>query len=196
VRLRATCTGAIVLLLAGCGGGTKRCVSHGIYCDNLPKHKVLRVRWNEPIALGSKPPVLVFRVRSVEVGEQGFTIAASFTNRTKQALALPKGTPRSPRQFGLGVYTDAVTVRVEDPGQYLLKANRFEPALPKVLEAGQTWSGTMSGDTPPRSGRWLRVVFGVFFWRGKPPEGFGPFFAYATSHNVRAPSPVGQTPKS
>ena len=183
-----------MLLLAGCGGGsTARCVSHGIYCENLPRQQVLHVGWNEPIALDGHSPVLVFRVRSIEVGSKGFKVATSFTNRTKQALKLPAGTQQSPRNFGLGVFTDAVSVRIEDPGQYLVRATRFDPPLPKVLEPGQTWSGTMSGSEPPRSRRWLRVVYGVFFWRGKPPTGFGPFFAYATSHNVRAPAPVGKS---
>jgi hypothetical protein len=191
------CTGALVVLLTGCGGASKpRCVSHGIYCENLPRHKVLRVGWNEKVFLDGAPPVLVFRVRSIEVGPNGFKVAVSFTNRSKQALNLPAGTLRSPRNFGLGVYTDAVSVRIEDPGQYLLRATRFEPALPRVLGAGQTWSGTMSGSDPPRSRRWLRVLFGVLFWRGKPPPGFGPFFAYATTHNVRAPGPVGTVPSS
>ena len=181
-----------MLLVAGCGSGTKqRCVSHGIYCENLPRHEVLRVGWIENVSLGNAPPVLVFRVRSIEVGPKGFTIATSFTNRSRQALRLPTGTMRSPKNFGLGVYTDAVSVRIEDPGQYLLHATRFSPALPRMLGAGETWSGTMSGNVPPRARRWLRVVFGVFFWRGKPPAGFGPFFAYATSHNVRAPGPIG-----
>jgi hypothetical protein len=147
------------------------------------------VGWDEPISFADKPPVLVFRVKSIEVGPKGFTIAASFTNRTDRVLALPKGTQRSPRNFGLGVFTDAVSVRVEDPGQYFVKATRFDPKLPRTLSAGQTWSGTMSGGDPPRARRWLRVVFGVFFWKGKPPAGFGPFFAYATTHNVRAPAP-------
>jgi hypothetical protein len=192
VRLRATCIGTLVLLLASCGGsGKARCVAHGIYCNNLPEHKVLRVGWVENVSLGSAPPVLTFRVRTIDVGPKGFAVAASFTNRSQRPLGFPKGTQQSPKNFGLGVFTDAVSVRVEDPGQYLLKATRFTPSLPRVLEPGRTWSGTMSASDPPRNNRWLRVVFGVFFWRGKPPAGFGPYFAYATTHNVRAPGPVG-----
>lgn len=195
VRLLATCTGAIVLLLlTGCGGAKKQCVSHGIFCENLPKHRVFRVGWVENVSLGNAPPVLTFRVRTIDVGPNGFTVAASFTNRSQRPLALPTGVERSQKNFGLGVLTDQMSVRIEDPGQYLVKATRFTPSLPKVLEPGHTWSGTMHSSIPPRSLRWLRVLFGVFFWRGKPPPGFGPFFAYATTHNVRAPGPVGKNP--
>ena len=116
--------------------------------------------------------------------------------RRSTALTLPAGTLRSPKDFGLGVFTDALGERVEDPGQSLVKATRFDPPLPRELASGKTWSGTMSGDVPPRSRHWLRVVFGAFFWRGKPPAGFGPFFVYATTHNVRAPGPVGKPPAS
>jgi hypothetical protein len=190
VRLWAICAVSVVVL-AGCGGGKKECLYHGIRCENLPQHRLFRVNWNENVSLEANQPIARFRVRSIEVRPRGYTISASITNTSPQTFTFPTGGPRSPRNFGLGVFTDALGVRVEESPNYLLKAKRIVPAMPRQLAPGQTWRGTMSSDEPPRPNRWLRVLFGVFFWKGKPPYGTGPYFLYATSHNVKAPGPVG-----
>jgi hypothetical protein len=198
VRLWVIGTGAVALavLLAGCGGGTKKeCVSHGIKCENLPKHTVFRVNWNEKASVDGKP-IATFRVKSIEVGPNGYKIVASFTNTSPSVLRLPTGTASSPNDFGLGVFVSALPQRIEQPGNYLLKAQRIRPALPATIAPGQTWSGTMTSDNPPRSDRSLRVLFGVFFWKGKPPYELGPYFLWQTNHQVRSPGPVGPAAKS
>jgi hypothetical protein len=192
VRLWAICA-VSVLVLAGCGGGTEmECLYHGIRCENLPKHKLFRVNWNEKVDLEANQPIATFRVQSIEVRPRGYTIEASFTNTSPQTFTFPTGGARAPKDFGLGVFTDALGVRADEPPNYLLQAKRITPAMPRELAPGQTWRGTMTSDEPPRPKRWLRVVFGVFFWKGKPPYGQGPFFIYATSHNVQVPGPMGK----
>jgi hypothetical protein len=198
VRLWVNGTGALalVVLLAGCGGGAKKeCVSHGIKCENLPKHTVFQVNWNEKASLDGKP-IATFRVKSIEVGPDGYKIVASFTNTSPSVLKMPEGTAQSPNDFGLGVFVSALPQRIESPGNYLLKAQQIRPALPATIAPGRTWSGTMTSDNPPRSDRSLRVVFGVFFWKGKPPYGLGPYFIWQTNHQVRSPGPVGPADQS
>jgi hypothetical protein len=70
-----------------------------------------------------------------------------------------------------------------------------KPGFPRELAPGQSWNGTMTSDEPPRNKRWLRVLFGAFFWKGKPPYGLLPFFVWQTTRTVQAPGPVG-TPAS
>jgi hypothetical protein len=193
VRLWVNGTGALalVVLLAGCGGSSATsCVSHGIKCENLPKRTIYRVNWTEEASFAGRP-IATFRVKTIEVGPDGYKIDASFTNTSPQVLKLPAGTSRSPNDFGLGVFVNALPQRIESVGNYLLKAQRIRPMLPATIAPGETWSGTMTSDTPPRSGRSLRVLFGVFFFKGKPPTGLGPYFLWQTNHQVRSPEPVG-----
>jgi hypothetical protein len=195
VRLWVIGTGAValVVLLAGCGGGggsAAPCISHGIKCENLPKHTIFRVNWVENASVDGKP-IATFRVRTIEVGPDGYKIEASFTNTSPEVVKLPEGTARSPNDFGLGVFLNALPQRIQEEGNYLLKAQQIRPPLPATVAPGKTWSGTMTSDNPPRSGRSLRVLFGVFFWKGKPPYGLGPYFIWQTNHQVRSPEPVG-----
>ena len=193
MRLWVNGTGAVALavLLAGCGGGSKsECLSHGIKCENLPKHTILRVNWTEKASF-AELPIATFRVKTIEVGPDGYKIEASFTNTSPRVLKLPAGTARSPSDFGLGVFVNALPQRIESAGNYLLRAQKIRPSLPATVAPGETWTGTMTSDTPPRSGRSLRVLFGVFFFKGKPPAGLGPYFLWQTNHQVRSPEPVG-----
>ena len=198
MRLWVNGTGAValVVLLAGCGGGSKQlCVSHGIKCENLPKHRIFRVNWTERATFDGKP-IATFRVKTIEVGADGYTIDASFTNTSTRVLKLPSGGQRSPIDFGLGVFVSALPQRIEAVGNYLLRAQRIRPRLPATIGPGETWRGTLASDNPPRSGRSLRVLFGVFFFKGKPPAGLGPFFLWQTNHQVRSPEPAGPDAKS
>jgi hypothetical protein len=178
---------ACALALTGCAGSPDICIKHGQRCENLPRPKIYRLNWSEPAE-----KVAVFRVRRLEVTQNGWSVTASITNTSKGTFRFPTGGPSSPNSFGLGVFTTRLPRRIETVGQYLLSPDKVNPAFPKQLGPGETWSGTMSGNEPPRSNRWLRVLFGVFFWNGKPPSAdVGQFFAWQTEHTVRAPAPVG-----
>jgi hypothetical protein len=177
----------LVLLPVGCGS-EKLCLRHGVRCENLPQRKVYSVNWVERAPQGAA----VFRVRRIEVGASGWKIRASVTNGAPKPFTFPKGTPTSPVSFGLGVFSTRLPRRVEDPGNYLLRPMKVEPPFPAELAPGESWSGTMSSTVPPRPRRWLRVLFGVFFWKGKPPlPDYGPYFAWQTNHTVEAPPPRG-----
>lgn len=179
------------IVVAGCGHGgseANRGTKFGIWIQNLPKHHVYELNWVERTPRN----LALFRVKRLEVGPDGWTATVSFSNTSRQALKLPTGGLRSPKNWGLGVFTTVLSPRIENPGNYLIHAH-VTPPLPHVLEPGATWSGTFSSPRPPRSLRYLRVVFGTFFWVGKPPSGLAPFFVWVTSHGVPAPAPQGIT---
>ncbi len=177
-----------LVVSAGCGGGEKLCLRHGVRCENLPKRKVYSLNWIERAPHGAA----VFRVRRIEVSASGWKIRASITNGAPRTFAFPTGGQRSPLSFGLGVFSTQLPRRVEDFGNYLLKPQKIVPPFPRELTPGHTWSGTMSSDVAPRPRRWLRVLFGVFFWKGKAPEDYGRYFEWQTSHTVKGPPPRGR----
>lgn len=186
--LRAVLLVALACTLAACGSGSSQKSYHGIYLQNLPKRAYANLNWVE-----SAPGEVLMRVRRLEVWEQGWTAWVSVTNISDRTILFPKGGPTSPVDFGLGVFTDVNSPRLEDPGNYLIYADTIEPKLPKELQPGERWTGTFQSATPPRANRILRLVFGVFFWKGKPPAGRGPFFLLVTQHSEKAPGPIGET---
>ena len=167
-------------------------VRHGIFVENLPKHRVFKLNWVEPFMSVEQTPkrLMTFGVKSLEVGPNGWRATVSFRNDSAETLTLATGGKQSPKDWGLGVFTDIFSPRIEDPGNYLIAA-RVAPALPKSVRRGESWSGTFSSPVPPRNSRALRLVFGTFFWHPKPPPGLGPYFVYVTANFVRAPGPQG-----
>jgi len=183
---------ALAFVVAGCGHAPRQSVYHGIYVQNLPKQTTFHTNWIEPVHYGSSK-YATFRVKELRVGPRGWSALVSFRNDSGQTLRLPTGGTRSPRDWGVGVFTDGTSTRIEDPGNYLIRADHVEPALPKALRPGASWSGRFSSPNPPRSRRVLRVLFGTFFWAGKPPAGFfGRFFVWVTTDFVHAPGPQGK----
>ena len=181
----------LALGLAACGGSTpKHEAKFGIYVENLPKHEVFQLNWTAHASFeGYK--MMTFNVKTLEVGPNGWKAQVSFRNDSTKTIRLPTGGRKSPKSFGLGVFTSATSQRVEDLGNYLINATTFEPPLPGELKPGQSWSGMFAAPEPPRARRWLHLVFGVFFWKGTPPPGLGPYFLWVTSHQVRAPEAQG-----
>jgi hypothetical protein len=180
--------------LAGCGSSVPKHESKfGIYVENLPKHRVFHLNWTEHAAFeGYK--MMTFHVKSLEVGPDGWKAVVSFDNDSTKTIVLPKGGQHSPASWGLGVFTSAVSARVEDEGNYEIKPKTIAPRMPAELAPGESWSGVFASPEPPRARRWLHVVFGVFFWKGKPPSGLGAYFLWITTHALRAPGSQGVPP--
>jgi hypothetical protein len=176
-----------VVASTSCGGATKPCIEHGVACERLPRAKTYSLNWVER----APHKAATFRVHRIHVDSNGWNVRLSITNGAPRAFTFPRGGARSPISFGLGVFDSPLPRRVEDPGNYLLRPTKIAPAFPGELAPGETWTGTLAGDAPPRTNRWLRVLFGVFFWKGEPPYDFGPFFAWQTNHVVKTPPPVG-----
>jgi hypothetical protein len=178
----------LVFVAAACNSttGSAKKTYKGIWLQNLPERAHAELNWVE-----SAPDEMLMRVGRLEVWQQGWTAGVSLTNISHRTILFPKGGQSSPIDFGLGVFTDVNSPRLEDPGNYLIYADKITPKMPKELKPGQRWVGTFASSTPPRASRILRLVFGVFFWKGTPPPGQGPFFLLVTQHSEKAPPPIG-----
>jgi hypothetical protein len=180
---------AVALTLAGCGGGPSAehyATYYGIKLENLPQRRVWNPNWVE-----TAPRAMVFRVKRLEIGPHGWSARVAFENISKQTIELPTGGQASPVDFGLGVFVNALSPRLEDAGNYIVYAKKFVPPLPKELKPGERWEGEFSSPQPPRAQRYVRPVFGVYFWKKPIPAGMSPYFLWVTSHGVQAPPPQG-----
>ena len=191
VRLSALSLLALSLVACADTSIPKHESRYGIYVENLPKHRAFKLGWTEHASFNGYK-MMSFAVETIEVGPNGWKARVSFRNDSTKTIILPKGGPTAPKSWGLGVFTSAVSARVEDKGNYEIKPKTIEPALPAELAPGKSWSGVFASPEPPRAQRWLHLVFGVFFWKGKPPAGLGPYFLWVTTHSVRAPPPQGE----
>lgn len=179
---------ACAALLAGCGGSGPKVFPtyHGIRLDNLPKHKVFTMNWLE-----AAPDSMIVQVKRLEVGPTGWSAKVGFRNISKDTIIMPTGGQSSPVDFGLGVFISSLSPRLEDAGNYISYVKKVTPLMPPALKPGEAWNGTFSSPEPPRAGRYLRLVFGVFFWKVPVPAGKAPYFLWVTQHGVQAPPRQG-----
>jgi hypothetical protein len=186
--IRLVLLAIVASALVACGGGSanQHETYYGIRLENLPKHKVWKMNWLE-----AAPGAMVVQVKRLEVGPDGWKARVGFRNISKRTIIMPTGGQRSPVDFGLGVFISSLSPRLEDAGNYLIYAKRITPLMPTQLKPGQSWNGTFASPQPPRASRYLRLVFGVFFWDQPVPKGRAPFFLWVTSHGVQAPPPQG-----
>ena len=182
----------VLLALTACGSTPvpKHETKFGIYVENLPKHRVFNLNWIERASFNGYR-MMTFRVKTLEVGPNGWKAKVSFHNDSTKTIELATGGPTSPKSWGLGVFTSVTSLRVEDEGHYEIKPETIAPSLPKQLRPGQSWAGIFESPEPPRADRWLHLIFGVFFWKGPPPAGLGPYFLWLTTHPLKSPPPVG-----
>jgi hypothetical protein len=180
---------SLALLLSACGGSSTppgHKTYFGIWVENLPKQRTYNVDWTD-----TTPNALVTHVSRLEIGPHGWKMSATMKNIGTRPIDLPKGGKREPKDFGLGVFIDRFSPRIEDPGNYLLYATTIAPRLPRSLNPGESWRGTFSSAQPPRASRYVRPVFGVFFLRPPVPPNFAPFFLVVSQFGVQAPTPQG-----
>ena len=102
------------------------------------------------------------------IREQGWTVDAAIEDRTSVTYLVTR--PHVPG----GTKTGLVV------GEATLVANRFEPALPRVLEPGRRWQGRFSGTRRLPAGRPARVSFGLFFNGASRPA----YFRWITDHAI------------
>jgi hypothetical protein len=102
-------------------------------------------------------------LRPHETGETLFRFAPYRTTSFREVRRRPESATAKPRTY----------------------ADRVEPALPRLLQPGEGWSGTFSGlgrlprDVP------IRVVLGRFMFNGKVPRGFVRGFLCVSRRYVR-----------
>ena len=100
------------------------------------------------------------------------------TIRNETAVPWRMGDARAASDVPFGVMLfatgdlDEVTKRDSErdlPG--IRDARTVRPALPALLQPGDSWEGSVSAPGALAAGRWLRVVFGPLVAVGDPPQG-------------------------
>ena len=118
----------------------------------------------------------MFRVARLSLTEDGWTADIAIDNRSGVPWELPEAPEAFRRQFGLMLFATGDLDELERlNGDQALppvrKAERFSPAFPTFLAAGETWSGRMSAAGSLPAGSFARVVFGPFTAVADPPKG-------------------------
>ncbi len=146
--------------------------------------------WTE--TYGEKGNEVVFTVDRLEVTEAGWKARVGIDNRTEVGWELaPGATPEG--SFGLQLFETGDKDELDERNQAgtlpaVRAATRYEPELPRILEPGASWEGTISAPGPLVAGSWARVAFGTLIAVGKPPEGMNEIVVWITDHTHRLQS--------
>jgi hypothetical protein len=166
------------LVLAGCGSGNE-----SVTTASRAEPRALELNWAEEAPESG----LVFRVHRLVIRPGGWQVTASVANRAPVAFTIQRPHRPGGSMFGL-VLLETVT-REElraltadfKKAPPILEPDRIEPPLPRLLSAGSSWRGTMSGSTILRKGSVVRILFGRFVrTRGDPG-----YLLWVTDHAVR-----------
>jgi hypothetical protein len=178
---------ALVVLVAL---GVTGCASNSVTVPVATKAppQTARLDWRERYP--STNTALVFGVSEFTVTRDGWRAEISVENTSK--ISWTVGDPRFPdyRAFGVLLFPTGDLKDLERrsrdgdvPG--LRDATSYTPALPKSLEPGQTWRGTIAAPGALAGGLWVRISFGPFASDGTPPEGAQTPVIWYTDHAYR-----------
>lgn len=141
--------------------------------------------WNE--TYGSPGQQLRFRVDWLKVVKGGWEARIGMSNDTTSAYDVGGPEATLDRSFGLMLFSTRAHSELDERNRNgtlppVREAIHFAPSLPKVMEAGDSWEGTISAPGALAAGSWTRVVFGALVVIGKPPSGAPPQIVWITDH--------------
>jgi hypothetical protein len=141
--------------------------------------------WRE--SFGSADEQLVFSVDSLEVLPDGWEARIGVENRSSVPYELGGPSAASGRTFGLMLMSSGEQSELEQQNQdgtlpAVRKAVSFRPALPPLLQPGESWSGTISAPGALVADSWVRVVFGPLVSVGDAPDGLEEGVVWITDH--------------
>ncbi len=140
--------------------------------------------WTE--TYGPSGEEVIFSVDAIEVTENGWKARIGIDNRTEVGWELaPGATPEG--SFGLQLFETGDSKELDERNRRgtlpaVRAATDYAPELPRILEPGAKWEGTMSAHGALVAGSWARVVFGTLIAVGKPPEGLNELVVWITDH--------------
>ena len=151
-----------------------------------PQHA--KLEWREPYPTTN--PALVFGVSSFAVTAEGWRAVVSVENRSDVAWEVGDPDRAIERAFGVTLFPN------DDPAEFerwnkagelpaIRHATAYHPILPRVLDPGDTWKGTIAAPGALGGGLWVRLVFGTLTAVGDPPEGTEPQVVWFTDHAHR-----------
>jgi hypothetical protein len=181
---RALVLGLVVLAATGCGAASEAPVP-----DTAPAPpQQATLGWQE--VYGRPGARLVFRVESLWVESDGWSAAVAVENDSPVRFAVASGSTSIDSSFGLMILPtgdhrelDRLNAAGELPA--IRQAEEVRPALPGVLEPGESWRGSLSARGALPAGAWARVVFGAFVAMSDPPEGLQDRVIWITDHTHR-----------
>lgn len=145
----------------------------------LPKHAAAgpqhtTLGWEEEF--GQEPEQLVFSVDSLEVLRRGWRARIALENKTSVSYEVGGPSSMSGSGFGLMLFESGELAELDEENESgtlpaARRAVHIEPSLPRLLEPGASWAGTMSAPGALVADSWARVVFGPLVAVGTPPEG-------------------------
>lgn len=127
--------------------------------------------WRETYGSGGQR--IVFTVDELEVTKTGWAVRVGIDNASSVGWELaPSATPDG--TFGLQLFQTGDLEELEERNREgtlpaVRPAERYHPELPKILEPGAEWDGTISARGSLVAGASVRVVFGTLVAVGKPP---------------------------
>jgi hypothetical protein len=169
----------LVVVTAGCGSG------EDVQVAEPAKPRALELDWVEKAAEAG----LVFRADRLVIGRDGWQVTASVANRSADDYRIDRPDHTAPGEPAFGLILLQTTTRGElreltadfRDAPPFLDPDRIAPPVPRVLRAGSSWRGTLSGSTILQKGSVIRVLFGRFVRaRGDPG-----YLLWVTNHAVR-----------
>ncbi len=140
--------------------------------------------WRE--TYGPEGDEVVFTVDRLEVTESGWNARIGIDNRTEIGWELAPGATAE-GSFGVQLFETGDSKELDERNRRgtlpaVRAATDYVPELPRILEPGASWEGTMSARGSLVAGSWARVVFGTLIAVGKPPEGLNEQVVWITDH--------------
>jgi len=130
---------------------------------------------------------IVFTVDRLQVMPNGWKARVGIANHTSSAYDVGDPKATIDRSYGLMLLSSNSERELDERNADhtlppVREASRIYPSLPKVLESGDTWEGTISARGPLVARSWVRVVFGPLVVVGKPPDGVPKVIVWITDH--------------
>ena len=142
--------------------------------------------WNEGYG---ETEQIIFTVDRLEVTESGWRAQIGVDNRTQAGWELAPGAEPG-GSFGLQLFETGDKAELDERNRAgtlpaVRAATHYAPELPRILEPGASWHGTISAPGPLLAGSYARVVFGTLVAVSKPPEDMGDRVVWITDHSYR-----------
>ena len=151
--------------------------------------RTLHVNWPDAYPT-TGTPVLATHVGRIDLGVYGWRVRATIANRS--SAAVPVQNLQVPPRFGGGALgpqpypTQPISLLVRGPDRFgstilqVFEAKQFDPPLPPVLKAHETWRGTFLGTGKVKSGSLFYVGYGQFLVDNRP-------ISFSTEKSAEAP---------
>ena len=145
--------------------------------------------WHENC--GTREDALPIETRRLAVRRDRWSVELAFRNETSVTLTIVRPHVQRGTYFGLEPFATSARREVVERAERLAAkpralADRFHPALPRVLPPGEGWSGSFSGPGSLPAQTPIRVVLGRFIVRlGGVPRGFFDGFLCISERVVR-----------